>query len=658
MADSNYWARFAERRMPRRGFVTRSALFSAGVAGLAVVGCSSSNNNKNKNAATASATTAATKAATSAATSAAASPAATKAATAAAGGSPVAAGGSPTAGKVVNNSYGTPDPKFQAHDMPKTMGGIWRQFNYEALPPDNLDPHQSSFGPMWGLWSLLFSKLLSYADPNNEALEPDLATGMPEQPDQLTYTFKLNPAAAWAKSVPTAPTNPIAGKQVTSADVKYSLMRQANAKSPRAGNYPGFISFATIDSIETPNDTTVTIKTKAPTAPFLDFLGGAFGSIISQTLVDQSTDEMNSPDKLIGSGPFVLQNFTPLKTVQVRKNPDWFLKDAGFAKGRPFLDGIDMSFEPQDDNSIEGAFKAKQVDFTDVNIQTNGARITKETAGTQLILIGIGGQVNSIANVASGPFKDDRVRMAYHIAVDRQAMGNFIYQGSFKVTAPVTWVDTRWTLPADQLAKLPGYRYANQSDRDADIKSAKQMLQAAGGASAIPSTTEIMYSNTPAYLAAYFPQLQKNLSDALGVSFTGNEDTTGYTKVIANLLAKKFDIYWSYGNGAVDIDGWLYTVFHSGSPYNFQGINDSDLDGLLDKQRATFDYETRKNLGYQAQTLMLNKAYNESMVGEVDNFMAWNYVHNVPQIPWFNFQHLWANVWLDSTDPTWQGRPA
>ena len=34
-----------------------------------------------------------------------------------------------------------------------------------------------------------------------------------------------------------------------------------------------------------------------------------------------------------------------------------------------------MSFEPQDDNSIEGAFKAKQVDFTDVNIQTNGARI-------------------------------------------------------------------------------------------------------------------------------------------------------------------------------------------------------------------------------------------------------------------------------------------
>jgi peptide/nickel transport system substrate-binding protein len=542
--------------------------------------------------------------------------------------------------------------------MPKSKGGIWRQFSYEALPPDNLDPHQSAFGPMWGMWSLLFSKLLSYDDPNNEALSPDLAAAMPEQPDQLTYNFKLNPNAKWASNVPVASNNPLAGKKITSADVKFSLMRQANTMSPRAGNYPALLNFLTIDSITTPDDATVTIKTKAPVAPFLDFLAGAFGSIISQSLVDQASDEMNAPEKLIGSGPFVLQEFTPLKVVRVRKNPDWHLANSGFAPGRPFIDGIDMTFEPQDDNAIEGAFKAKQVDFTDVNVQTNGARINKETAGTQLILVPVGGQVGAIANVANGPFKDDRVRRAWHIAVDKQALGTFIYQGSFKVTPPVTWVDTRWALPPDQLAQKPGYRYANQADRDADIQMAKQLLQAAGGTSALPNSAKIMYSNTPAYLAAYFPQLQKNLQDVLGVSMTGDEDTTGYTKIIANLLAKQFDVYWSYGNGAVDIDDWLYVVWHSNSPYNFQGIADDQLDGFLDKQRSTFDYATRRDLGYQAQNLMLDKAYNTSMVGLVDNFLAWNYVHNVPLLPWFNFQHLWANVWLDNTDPTWQGRPA
>ena len=63
---------------------------------------------------------------------------------------------------------------------------------------------------------------------------------------------------------------------------------------------------------------------------------------------------MNAPEKLIGSGPFMLQEFTALKAVRVRKNPDWHLKDSGFAPGRPFVDGIDMSFEPQDDPATIG----------------------------------------------------------------------------------------------------------------------------------------------------------------------------------------------------------------------------------------------------------------------------------------------------------------
>ena len=64
MADSNYWARFGSRRLPRRAFVGRGAAVGMGVAGMAVVGCSTSNNN-NK-ATTAAVSASATRAATQA----------------------------------------------------------------------------------------------------------------------------------------------------------------------------------------------------------------------------------------------------------------------------------------------------------------------------------------------------------------------------------------------------------------------------------------------------------------------------------------------------------------------------------------------------------------------------------------------------------------
>lgn len=658
MADSNYWSRFASRRLARRTFVARGAVVGTGVAGIVLVGCSGSNNNNNNNNA---ATTAATRPASSAATSAAgtAAPRVGTAAPSAAGTARPSGTAAAAAGAVTNGSYGKNDNKLQAQDMPKTRGGTWRLFSYDALPPDNLDPHQSGFGPMWGIWSMVFSKLVSYTDPVNEAIEPDLATGMPEQPDKLTYTFKLNPNAKWQSKTPLNPNNPIAGQAVTAADVKYSIERQMNIKSPRAGNYPALLSFLTIDKVEAPDDKTIKITTKAPTAPLLAFIAGPFGSIISQKLVDQTADEMNSPDKLIGSGPFILKEFTALKVVSYLKNPDWHLKDAGFAPGRPFLDGIESSWIPQEDNSIEGAFKSKQVDYTQYSDQTNGPRIQKATPGTQLIPIAVSGPVGGLLPVDHGPFQDVRLRQAVDIATDRNALGNFIYQGSFRLNGLISWPVTRWALPQADLLKKPGYRYQNQADRDADIKMAKQLFDAAGGASAIPSSTEIIYSNTPAYIPAYFPQFQKNYKDALGVTFAGHLDTTGYTEIIAALLGKKFDYYWSYGNGLVDLDDWVYNGLHSGSPYNFAGLTNKDLDALLDKQRGEFDFAARQKVGYDIQNMMLDTVHsNLGMVALVNNTTGWNYVHNFPSEPWFNYNNLWANVWLDTSDPTFQGRPA
>ncbi len=660
MSDSNYWSRFRTRTLSRRDFA-RGAVITTGAAGLTLVGCSSSNN-KNNNKATSAATQAASASASSAASSAAtraASPAASSAATAARAGSPT-----PAAGGKASSVFGQYDAKTQPLDPPKTTGGTLRRFAYTALPLDTFDPHQTTFGPMYDLHSAVFSKLLAYDDLINQHVNPDLLTALPEQPDQTTYVLNLNPNAKWASNTPLNPNNPIAGQPVTADDVKYSIMRQVNRQSPKFALYYRSYQWDTVDSIQVMDPQTLQIKTKSPVAPFVHFMADSNAFIISQKLVDQAKDEMNGPNLMIGSGPFILDQFQALKIARFVKNPNWHLKDSGFAKGRPFLDAVEDTFAPQDDNTIEGAMKAKQVDGAGWNDQTNADRVSKELPGTRVNQSPTSGMITFRFACDHGPMKDQRLRQAVSIALDRKAIGDGIFQGFYKFSGAVGWPMTRWALPQDEILKTPGYRYTNQSDRDADIKQAQQLLAAAGGPSAIGGSDFIMwYTNIPAYIAAFYPQLQKNMADTLQLKWNGTLDDTGYTKLLPVLTSHKMDWYFGYDNGWIDLDDWLWKFFDSKAPPadNTFGLADPTLDGILDSTRTEFDFNKRQQLGYQAQRMLLPTALapRADIVNAVGNSTLWNYVRNNIQIgPWFGIFYLLANTWLDTSDPGYQGRPA
>ena len=55
------------------------------------------------------------------------------------------------------------------------------------------DPHKTQAGPFYGQQALVFSRLLSYESMTTGKLAPDLAVGMPEQPDAQTLIFHINP---------------------------------------------------------------------------------------------------------------------------------------------------------------------------------------------------------------------------------------------------------------------------------------------------------------------------------------------------------------------------------------------------------------------------------------------------------------------------------
>ena len=133
-----------------------------------------------------------------------------------------------------------------------------------------------------------------------------------------------------------------------------------------------------MDKIEVVDPLTLRITTKKPTATMFHYLADTNAFIIPKELVDAQTDDMNSVDKMIGSGPFILDKFVALQVASFVRNPNWFAKDRLADQGlpdRPILDGYEVPWTPGDDTAVEVAFTTKQVDVAGYVDQTNAERV-------------------------------------------------------------------------------------------------------------------------------------------------------------------------------------------------------------------------------------------------------------------------------------------
>ena len=117
--------------------------------------------------------------------------------------------------------------------------------------------------------------------------------------------------------------------------------------------------------------------------------------------------------------------------MRLRRNPAWFARDdspRGIGTGRPFLDGYDAFFSPQEDAFQRAAFQRALVDATgfvdpaalDDERKTNLADIALDETGA-------GGILASRFLLDRRPFNDDRVRRAIHLAIDRAALIELLY---------------------------------------------------------------------------------------------------------------------------------------------------------------------------------------------------------------------------------------
>src|SRR4030095_12786199 len=167
--------------------------------------------------------------------------------------------------------------------------------------------------------SMVYSQLVRFPNgpeqkhPADFTIVPDLAEKWTVSKDGTVYTFQLR------KGVKFHNRPPVNGREVTAADVKYSIERFMAKSAFKA-------RFEPVQSVDAVDNHTVRITLKEPYAPFLNHLATPTFTPILAREVEEKFKDFNHPDGVIGTGPFVLKSYERGVRLVFDRNPDYFMK--------------------------------------------------------------------------------------------------------------------------------------------------------------------------------------------------------------------------------------------------------------------------------------------------------------------------------------------
>ncbi|MDH4441689.1 MAG: ABC transporter substrate-binding protein [Rhizobium sp.] len=341
-----------------------------------------------------------------------------------------------------------------AQDTPAKGGDIVVTYKDDIT---TLDP---AIGYDWVNWSMiksLFSRLMDY-EPGTANLVPSLAESFVVSPDGLTYTFKLRPGVTFSN-----------GRAVVASDVKYSIERAVNPKTqgPGAGFFGAISGFdavsggtsETLSGIETPDDQTVIFKLSRPDATFLHVLAINFASVVPKEAVEAANGDFGKSP--VGSGTFILKDWTIGQKLVFDRNPDYFNKDL------PFIDKITVEV------GQEPLVALLRLQKGEVDIAGDGIppakflEIKNSPEGAQMIVDGEQLQTGYLTlNTKIKPLDDVKVRQAINMAVNKE-----------RITRILNGRATQANQPLPPL--MPGYD-KTFTGYAFDVEKAKALLAEAG----------------------------------------------------------------------------------------------------------------------------------------------------------------------------------
>ncbi|MBF2051930.1 MAG: ABC transporter substrate-binding protein [Candidatus Sericytochromatia bacterium] len=494
----------------------------------------------------------------------------------------------------------------------------------------SLDPIQIGDTQSHDVAHNIYNGLVRYRPEITEAnsgqelsdLVPDLAESWQVSEDGRTYTFKLRQGVKFHH-----------GRELEAADVKYSFERLADPGNASRGmwtlnalRFEGLDAFqeareagnkeVSLDSIQVLDKYTVSLTLERVIPFALHVLAMSYYYIVPREVVEQYGDQFTF--NATGTGPFKLREWKPNQRLVLTKNEDFF------RAGEPHLDELRFYIVPDENirllwfengelEHLEPPIPAASFDriLSDPKWNKMGndairkiervndperSQIIKDREWT-IQYLGL--------DTADKPFNDKRVRKAFNYAINKRKIIDVVRNGR--------GVEARGVLPHG----FPGFKPDRPVPYPYDLKKAKALMAEAGwrdsnGDGILDKDGEALkltfWHNQSAIYAMLGAAVQSDLRE-LGVDVDVRAmEWASYIEKVKRNEAKIFRFGWAADYP--DPDNYLWTLFHSQNigQDNVSRYSNPAFDALVDKARNLTDWEQRKPLYQQAESMIVEDA--------------------------------------------------
>lgn len=287
-----------------------------------------------------------------------------------------------------------------------------------------------------------------------------LAESMEPNSDASEWTIRLRKGVEWHD-----------GSPLTADDLMYTLNYIANPKNAVLNGFMG--SFWDLKNMKKLDSLTVKLPLTTPIGDLQAFLGA--GAALG--LIKNGTTDFNHP---IGTGPWKFVSWTQGQHSLFARNDNYW------ESGVPYLDEIEM-ISIVDETARLNAVLGGQVDASAQMPYAQGKAYASGNGPVNVLVNNGISEVYFTMGSQQKPFTDVRVRQAFRLMVDRQALINSVQSGYGEV------LNDLWG---------KGFPYYDDSlpQRTQDIEQAKSLLKQAGyeDLSVTLSTSEASAGQAPA----------------------------------------------------------------------------------------------------------------------------------------------------------------
>ncbi|HAN23586.1 MAG: peptide ABC transporter substrate-binding protein [Microbacterium sp.] len=438
----------------------------------------------------------------------------------------------------------------------------------------SIDPAGSYDNGSFAVMNQVYPFLLNSKYGTSE-VTPDIATSA-EYTSPTEYTVKLKPGLKFAN-----------GHDLTSSDVKFSFDRQVAINDP---NGPASL-LGNLDSVATPDDTTVVFTLKAPNdQTWPQILSSPAAPIVDEQVF--SATAVTPDDTIVAgnafAGQYTIDSYKKNELIDYKPYAGYQGELGAAANGgvtvKYYADSSNLKLDVSN-NAIDVAFRSlTATDIADLK-SNNKVQVVDGPGGEiRYIVFNFNTQPYGATTAEADPAKALAVRQAAASLVDRAAISQNVYKGTY--TPLYSYVPQGLAGATESLKSLYGDGNGGPS-----LDKAKQILEAAGVTT--PVTLNLQYNgdhygpSSGDEYAAVKSQLEN------GGLFTVNLAQTEWVQYSKDRVA---DVYPAYQLGWFpdysDADNYL-TPFFSKDNFLKNHYDNAEVQDLITKQASDTDAASR-----------------------------------------------------------------